>query len=165
MKVGLYNLEPRYPNLALEKVRCFYGDRAEYCSPLESSQYDIVYASSIFDWTSKQYVVPNMLIGGTGFDLTTKLPPEIDAIIPRINRGFTTRGCIRNCPFCVVPKKEGLPVASATSPPAGYFIAVSWAEKREYEVTTKSRLIGDAVRLKEFKRAASNFLSPQGRLI
>ena len=21
--------------------------------------------------------------------------------------GFTTRGCVRNCPFCVVPKKEG----------------------------------------------------------
>jgi hypothetical protein len=107
MKIGLYNLEPRYTNLALEKVRCFYGDKAEDCSPLESRQYDLIYCSSIFDWTSKQYVTPDMLTGGTGFDLTTKLPPEIDAIIPRINRGFTTRGCIRKCKFCVVPEKEG----------------------------------------------------------
>jgi len=107
MRIGLYNLEPRYTNLALEKVRYFYGDKAEYCSPLEGQQYDLIYCSSIFDWTPKKYVAPDMLTGGTGFDLTTELPPEIDAIIPRINRGFTTRGCIRKCKFCVVPRKEG----------------------------------------------------------
>jgi hypothetical protein len=48
-----------------------------------------------------------MICGGTGFDLTTFLPIEIDSMKPKINIGFTTRGCIRNCPFCVVPKKEG----------------------------------------------------------
>lgn len=110
MKIGLYNLEQRYSNLALEKVRCFYeqgGHTAKHCSPLESQNYDTVYCSSIFDWTNKKYVTPNMIFGGTGFDLTTALPPEIERIIPRINKGFTTRGCIRKCKFCVVPKKEG----------------------------------------------------------
>lgn len=31
-----------------------------------------------------------------------ELYPDIDYAL-----GFTTRGCIRNCPFCIVPKKEG----------------------------------------------------------
>jgi hypothetical protein len=55
---------------------------------------------------------------------------------------------------------EGLPVASTTGNPPGYFVAASWAEKREYEVTTKSRLIQDAKRLRDFKRAADCHLKP-----
>jgi len=110
VKIGLYNLEQRYPNLALEKVRCFYkqrGHTVEDCSPLESQQYDLVYCSSIFDWTSKKYVTPDMISGGTGFDLTTVLPPEIETTEPHKNFGYTTRGCFRNCPWCVVKIKEG----------------------------------------------------------
>ncbi len=49
-----------------------------------------------------------MMIGGTGFDLTTQLPPEVENIKPHLNFGFTTRGCIRRCKFCVVPQKEGM---------------------------------------------------------
>lgn len=110
MKVGLYNLEPRIKNLALEKIRFYYqgrGDTVMYCSPLEANGFDMIYASSIFDWTSKRYVSANMITGGTGFDLTTILPPEIEAIEPHENFGYTTRGCFRNCPFCVVRRKEG----------------------------------------------------------
>ena len=107
MKVGLYNLEPKYQNLALEKIRKYYSGRAVDCSPMESNGFDIVYCSSIFDFSKKDYVLPSMVTGGTGFNLTTKLPPEIDAILPRLNKGFTTRGCIRKCKFCVVPQKEG----------------------------------------------------------
>jgi hypothetical protein len=47
------------------------------------------------------------ITGGTGYDLKTKLPPEVDVIKPHLNYGFTTRGCIRKCSFCVVPEKEG----------------------------------------------------------
>jgi len=36
-----------------------------------------------------------------------ELPAEIERIRPLINLGFTTRGCIRQCEFCVVPEKEG----------------------------------------------------------
>lgn len=43
------------------------------------------------------------------------LPPEIDAMFPdysiypkvKYAIGFLTRGCVRSCPWCVVPKKEG----------------------------------------------------------
>lgn len=109
-KIGLYNLEPQFKNLALEKIRLYYkkrGDEVRDCTPIDARNYDTVYCSSIFDWTNKKYVFPEMMRGGTGFDLTTKLPPEIDAVEPHINRGFTVRGCCNNCSFCVVPRKEG----------------------------------------------------------
>jgi len=109
-KIGLYNLEPRIKNLAIEKLRLYYqehGNKVADCLPVETNGFDVVYASSIFDWTSQEYVSPDMIIGGTGFNLTTTLPPEIEAVQPHINLGFTTRGCIRKCPFCVVPEKEG----------------------------------------------------------
>lgn len=108
--IAIYNLEPKYFNLALEKVRKFYEDQGEIVDdykPLWHGKYDKIYCSSIFTWTDKSTVTPDMICGGTGFDLTTTLPPEIEAVKVRKNKGFTTRGCIRNCPFCVVPKKEG----------------------------------------------------------
>jgi hypothetical protein len=54
--------------------------------------------------------------GGSGFNLETKLPPEIAAcdydwsIYPRCEFSIVkfSTGCIRNCPWCVVPKKEGM---------------------------------------------------------
>ena len=39
--------------------------------------------------------------------MAIKLPPEMESVKPRINWGFTTRGCIRKCYFCFVPKMEG----------------------------------------------------------
>lgn len=54
-------------------------------------------------------------IGGPGYDLKKELPPDIERTQPDYTLykgmsyalGFTTRGCIRKCPFCVVPIKEG----------------------------------------------------------
>lgn len=110
MKVGLIQLDGKLKNLALEKIKMYYelqGDEVEYITPLESYNYDKVYCSSIFTFTRKDYVQKNWICGGTGFDLVTTLPPEIENMKPKINLGFTTRGCIRNCEFCVVPEKEG----------------------------------------------------------
>lgn len=55
--------------------------------------------------------------GGTGYDIEGKLPEEMEyvqpdySIYPQIDKrtsyGFLTRGCIRKCPWCVVPRKEG----------------------------------------------------------
>ena len=55
--------------------------------------------------------------GGTGYDLHSQLPTEIDSmqpdysIYPSIDKktgyGFLTRGCPNKCKWCVVPTKEG----------------------------------------------------------
>lgn len=108
--IALYNLEPKYKNIALEKVRMFYeneGEEVDEYWVLAHDLYDKVYCSSIFTFTNKPFVTDDMICGGSGFDLKTVLPKEIDSMKPKINVGFTTRGCIRNCPFCVVPEKEG----------------------------------------------------------
>jgi len=88
------------------------GDSIEWDMPVMLGQTDMAYASCIL--TKNASVVanykglhPELIAGGTGYDLKVKLPPEIEAMKPRINYGFTTRGCIRNCPFCFVPKAEG----------------------------------------------------------
>lgn len=53
--------------------------------------------------------------GGTGYGIYDDLPDEVDEMYPDYTIypdckhaiGFLTRGCIRACPWCVVPKKEG----------------------------------------------------------
>lgn len=108
MKIGLLNLEPKYKNLAIEKLRTYHsrqGDTVEDYFAL--APYDKIYASSIFTFTKKTILPLQAIYGGSGFNLTTVLPPEIDKIKPHLNFGFTTRGCIRHCPFCIVPAKEG----------------------------------------------------------
>jgi len=107
--IAIYNLEPKYFNLALEKIRKYYedqGEKVDNYKPLWHEGYDKIYCSSLFTWTDKSTVTPDMICGGTGFDLTTKLPLEIEKVKVYKNRGFTSRGCNRNCPFCIVPQKE-----------------------------------------------------------
>lgn len=81
--------------------------------------YDRVYASCIFTVNKNAFQIVNcnnIKIGGTGIRLDYNLPSYIDSmsedysIYPgnKIAYGFITRGCIRNCYFCFVPKKEGL---------------------------------------------------------
>lgn len=64
---------------------------------------------------SKQFSECEVHLGGSGVDLTTTLPDEIERMMPDYDlypecdysMGYTTRGCIRKCPFCIVPTKEG----------------------------------------------------------
>lgn len=118
MKIGLYNLEPKIVNSAMMQVSTYHkqlGDSVEMYSPLYHNTYDKVYAFSIFDFTPKHYVRKDMIVGGTGFDVASKLPSEIEAcdydwsLYPECNYSIIwfSRGCIRNCPFCVVSTKEG----------------------------------------------------------
>lgn len=116
MKVLLINIDSKLPNLALKKIEMWHkqrGDGVVWDMPLGVDGADQVYISSIFtknrDHIKEHYDLsnPKVMIGGTGWDCTVKLPVEIEEVKPRINYGFTTRGCIRNCPFCLVPKAEG----------------------------------------------------------
>ena len=53
---------------------------------------------------------------------------------------------------------EGVPVASSTESPAGYFIITTYAEIQEYSESIKGRLIEDAIRRRNFRRAAFKHL-------
>lgn len=119
-KVSLVDVDSKIPNLALMKISAYHkknGDNVEWHQPLFSNS-DITYMSKVFDYT-EDYPYPinadKIYKGGTGYDLTTKLPSDIEKCRPDYSiypdcdyaMGFTTRGCIRNCSFCVVPEKEG----------------------------------------------------------
>lgn len=122
MKVALVDVDGRnFPNLALMKLAAWHkanGDSVEWYNPLFSRP-DRIYASKVFTFTQDflDYAAgdPEPIRGGTGYDAITKLPEDVERMIPDYSLysnfsaalGFLTRGCIRNCPWCIVPKKEG----------------------------------------------------------
>ena len=118
MNVGLHDSDATgFPNYALMKISAWHkaqGDTVEWWNPLLT--YDRVYSSKVFTFTHEDpYLPPDAIKGGTGYGKYDPLPDEIDAMFPdysiypdvRYAIGFLTRGCIRSCPWCVVPKKEG----------------------------------------------------------
>lgn len=137
LEIGLYNLEPHIVNTAMMQVSTYYknkGDNVHIYSPLLHDNYDKIYAFSIFDFTPKTYVRKDMITGGTGFDIQSRLPSEIEScdydwsLYPDCDYSIIwfSRGCIRNCPFCVVRKKEGYihPVTPKNLNPNMKFIKV-----------------------------------------
>jgi hypothetical protein len=125
MLIGLHDAErdhmpgKNFPNYALMKISAWHkahGDAVEWWNGLK--EYDRVYSSKVFDFTPENPYLPEDAIkGGTGYDVKSALPPEIDAMFPDYGIypgyghdkavGFLTRGCPRRCPWCVVPEKEG----------------------------------------------------------
>lgn len=118
MRIGLHDSDNTgFPNLALMKLSAWHkaqGDTVEWWTPLLT--YDRVYSSKVFTFTDENpYLPPDTIKGGTGYGKLDELPPEIDAMFPDYSIypdcnhaiGFLTRGCIRKCPWCIVPKKEG----------------------------------------------------------
>ena len=115
-----------FPNLSLMKLSAWYkkeGWSVDLIKGLPMAPplhlYDKSYISVIFFQNKERaldyaMILPNCEVGGSGYDLTKTLPDEIEHIMPDYSLydidysiGFTSRGCIRNCGFCVVPKKEG----------------------------------------------------------
>jgi len=119
MKIGLFDIDSKYHNLALMKLSAHHkqkGDKVEFYNPLWGYTYNIIYCSKIFRKNHKNdgYIRKRMICGGSGFEYLTLLPKYIEHIKPdydlynlKYSLGFTTRGCIRNCKFCIVPEKEG----------------------------------------------------------
>ena len=119
MKIGLIDIEPKIKNTALMQISYWHkhqGDTVEWAAPLEYDKFDKLYCSSLFTFTNKKQVPERAIVGGTGFDLTTKLPffiedGELDySIYPECKTSYVwfSRGCKRRCPWCVVPEKEGV---------------------------------------------------------
>lgn len=121
MKVGICQVDGKYPNLALMQI-CAYHERqghvVDWFIPgLFAGQFDIVYASKIFSFSEVPDLPKDAIIGGTGIDFYNRLPPEIEecppsyALYPNCDyhMGFSMKGCRFACKFCCVPKKEGRP--------------------------------------------------------
>lgn len=128
MRIGLHDAEKEhlkhktFPNYALMKISAYHkarGDSVEWWEPMLNHLYDRVYSSKVFDFTPENpYLPPDAIRGGTGYadiPIDRKLPEEIDSAFPDYSIypecdyaiGYLTRGCVRRCPWCVVPLKEG----------------------------------------------------------
>jgi len=118
VRIGLIDIDGKMPNIALMKLSAYYkskGYEVERTTPIMAGTYDKVFASKIFTWSAMPALPENAVIGGTGYDLSIELFPEIDmlcpdySLYPELNYsvGFLTRGCNRQCPWCFVPAKEG----------------------------------------------------------
>lgn len=123
MRIGLIDVDGHnFPNLALMKLSAWHkaqGDEVEWYSPLFATEpFDKVYMSKVFTFTPDYEWAINakkIVKGGTGYGLYEDLPAEIEYTFPDYSLypqypfavGFLTRGCIRKCPWCVVPRKEG----------------------------------------------------------
>ncbi len=99
----------------------------EFYSPLFHSEYWLIYASKIFNYPhpNDAYLRNDMILGGPGFYFSEKfkksfhvlkeLPAEFEHIYPDYELyhcdyaiGYISKGCIRDCKFCIVPKIEGM---------------------------------------------------------
>ena len=133
MKVLLVDVDSKMPNLALMKLSAHHKARGDEVGLLRHrieevplDYFDKAYISCIFSKNAKcaerikiglnaiKGLGSNAVeIGGYGVN-GIKLPDEIEHTMPDydlydcdFSMGFTSRGCIRNCPFCHVPKLEG----------------------------------------------------------
>ncbi len=117
MRVALAQVDGKWPNLALAKLAAWYksrGDSVEWFNPLD--QAERTYASKVFTGTPDNPYLPiDAAIGGTGYGTHWTLNDAVEAMRPdwtlwpewTKDMGYSTRGCIRNCPFCIVREKEG----------------------------------------------------------
>lgn len=123
MKIALYDVDSHhFPNLALMKLSAYHkkrGDSVEWWNGL--THYDIAYQAKVFteEYSPDADEILNadqVITGGTGYSISSALSEEIEHCTPDYSLypefqetayGFLTRGCPRNCPFCIVSQKEG----------------------------------------------------------
>ena len=127
MKIGLIDVDGHrnkktgiaFPNIALMKVANFYKQLGHEVEHADFGYYDKLYISKLFNFTpeiDKPLITSNEIYkGGTGYDIKNRLPLDIELCDPDysiypdcdFSVQFFSRGCIRNCSFCVVREKEG----------------------------------------------------------
>lgn len=130
MKILLVNVDSRW-NMAIRKMYNFFIKDNEVemidlgfsfyphkkTKIIDATEYDKVFVSNIFETNANRVIVENcsdVTFGGIGSkNPHLQLPEEIENTEPfyfpdeNTSYGFITRGCVRNCWFCKVPKYEG----------------------------------------------------------
>ena len=128
--IRLVDIDSMIPNLALMQISEYHKQQGDIVG-FDVEDPDIVYVSCIFSKNASLargiqtlYPKSNIIMGGSGFfdvnnpsneDFQRKIPDQAQKIkpdyslYPKMNYdlGFTTRGCFRSCPFCIVRAKEG----------------------------------------------------------
>lgn len=123
-RVGLIHKGGALPNVALMRLSAYHkalGDEV-LLNAVPFDQPDRVYISTLFTWRRAEVEAlaghfqrsADVQIGGSGWDLALKLPAQVDTFAPDYDlygidygMGYSSRGCIRHCAFCPVPKMEG----------------------------------------------------------
>ena len=116
----MIQVDGKMPNLALMKIAAYYRSRGDEVIRYLSGDVDKAFISVIWPENKERalgiskFFNGNCTIGGSGYDYNIKLPDDIEHMMPAYDlwnvdysMGFTTRGCIRKCDFCIVPDKEG----------------------------------------------------------
>ena len=128
MKVALIQIDGKLPNLALMQIAGYHkanGDSVSwYPGDLYRCEFDLVYGSTLFSDSPRDWLPSETFVGGTGVDDENTLPEPIDLFPPEnswflypnatMHMGMTMKGCRFACEFCCVPKKEGPPRPNTT---------------------------------------------------
>ena len=115
---GLWHVDGKLPNLALMKLSAWLKASDQKTVLQRTPDETTRYASVIFTRNRSRVEMWRQVyefeIGGSGWDLTTVLPDEVEQMTPDYDLygidyaiGYLYRGCIRKCEFCFVPEKEG----------------------------------------------------------
>lgn len=119
--VKLIDVDSTIPNLALMKASAFHKSNGDEVG-FDIEDPDVVIASIVFrknafraNEIKAQYSDAYVSVGGPGYSLQKRLAdviehqkPDYDLYPSTYAQGFTTRGCVRDCSFCIVRKKEGV---------------------------------------------------------
>ena len=114
----------RWQNLALMKISAYEKAMGNVVG-FDIERPDKTYVSCVFEKHRLNAikeccdVEQGITFGGSGISLSFALPPQVELLKPdydlypveryhQHSLGFTTRGCIRNCEFCIVTEKEGV---------------------------------------------------------
>lgn len=119
MKVLIVDIDSKIPNLALMKLSAHYKKQGHEVG-FHVKDPDLIHVSCIFQKNKEQalglkqfYPDSEIIFGGSGINYNV-LDPRIEFIKPdydlypsTYSQGYTTRGCVKRCPFCIVHDKEG----------------------------------------------------------
>lgn len=127
MRVGLIEFPRKstLPNIALMRLSSWHKGQGDQVilDATSLDRPDLIYVSTLFSWQRRQVEEvaaqfrphADVRIGGPGvLPIVTRLPAEVDAMPNDYDLfgitfgiGYSSRGCIRHCGFCPVPKIEG----------------------------------------------------------